>query len=598
MSPGGRPAGRFLIIAVLLAVLLTISGETWVLGGQERNAASAPLLSNTSSRFLESYFNYKAAYEEPLARAAGVPRIPILAGIVNHHFLARDLMGRFFAGIDPAGVRRVILVSPDHFKHLRGGKWFWGASLLPWNTPFGTMPADAAFLQDLLGRGGGALLDRAFMQEHGIYLLVPFIKQTFPDAAVVPLILSSSRDYAQFIVLGKSLRQQDGGDAVLLVSSDFAHGVTSRQARKLDAQSLAHLQRLRREVIGEIHSDCRPCLAALLGFLGDTPPAFTLVNHKTSRDFGSPQEENLTSYITGYYRRSTEPRARILFLGDMMFDRGIRKIAARKGYDYIFADLGELLRQNHLVVANLEGPVTSNPSQNLTAGRYEKNHYTFTFDPALPGALRRHQITLVNLNNNHILDFGPKGLAETRRRLSKEQIDYFGDPENVESRPLIKNINRIKVGFLSYNQFNNLGPERTLADLQAVRGKIHLAVIYAHWGQEYHPAPSPQTRKLARQFIDAGADLVIGSHPHVVQEKEIYRGKRIYYSLGNCVFDQYFRADARQGLAVQVAIDSDLGLTFKEIPLTLNKNGQTKVSGEMVRPWIADTENRKPKTEN
>jgi poly-gamma-glutamate synthesis protein (capsule biosynthesis protein) len=107
-------------------------------------------------------------------------------------------------------------------------------------------------------------------------------------------------------------------------------------------------------------------------------------------------------------------------------------------------------------------------------------------------------------------------------------------------------------------------------------------MVYAHWGLEYSKTPGEDLKETAHALIDQGADLIIGSHPHVIQEKEIYRGKRIYYSLGNFIFDQYFRPATRRGLAVKVVIDAkDLALSFQEFHLIMDRSGQTKVENKL-----------------
>jgi poly-gamma-glutamate synthesis protein (capsule biosynthesis protein) len=100
--------------------------------------------------------------------------------------------------------------------------------------------------------------------------------------------------------------------------------------------------------------------------------------------------------------------------------------------------------------------------------------------------------------------------------------------------------------------------------------------MYTHWGREYMTEPDNGEITLAHEFIDSGVDLVIGSHPHVVQTKEEYNGKIIYYSLGNFVFDQYFDPNTREGLAVEVTIDpNDKSIIAKDFPIMLGSSGQT-----------------------
>jgi len=133
---------------------------------------------------------------------------------------------------------------------------------------------------------------------------------------------------------------------------------------------------------------------------------------------------------------------------------------------------------------------------------------------------------------------------------------------------------------VSYNQFSDLpeGVEQqsTIEEIQKARQYSDIVVVFSHWGTEYNLGVDDSTRDIAHSFIDAGADLIIGSHPHVIEPIEIYKEKRIYYSLGNFIFDQYFSEDVRNGMGVEVKIDKQSKqLDFSEEYFHLNSNGQT-----------------------
>lgn len=549
-------------------------------GREPPRTAATPPWDQPQGPFLQSFFQNRAAYEDAFAAAGSPPKVRIQAGVVSHHLLARNLIASFFAGIDPQGVERVILVAPDHYRRLAGRQELFYTTLLPWETPYGFLEADASFLQGWLADGRGARHDGAFRQEHGVWVLAPFIKRTFPQARLAPFILRGSRDYAEFYRWGERLGQASRERTVFLVSCDFAHGVDAAAARRLDRVSLSCLTHLSLKNLGDIQADARPGLAALAGFLGSGPRDFVLVSHRTSADFGSRDAGNLTSYIAAYYRGPPPPTFSILFLGDLMFDRAIRKIAAEKGLDYPFLGVADLLRGHRLVVANLEGPITDQPSVSLGRHPGERNHYVFTFPPALADTLREHGINLLHLGNNHLLDFGPAGAAQTRQYLEQAGLDFFGDPLAGEGYAL-QEIDRVRLAFVSHNQFAGRSVEKTLEAIKGARPRVHLVIVYAHWGGEYRREPGERLRRLGRLFIDAGADLIVGSHSHTVQPREAYRGKMIYYSLGNFIFDQSGREETRRGLALKVKVNpADLALDFEEIPLYLEKNGQTIYKGK------------------
>jgi len=271
----------------------------------------------------------------------------------------------------------------------------------------------------------------------------------------------------------------------------------------------------------------------------------------------------------------------LLFAGDLMLDRHIRQKAQSSGYDFILEPLTNLFSQQDLVIANLEGPVTDNNSISLGSEIGSPRNYVFTFSPDSLATLTKNKIHLVNLGNNHILNFGNKGLTTTLSYLDQNQIAYFGQPEAAQNYRILEFQGK-KISIISYNQFISGGLAQTLTNLNQTLNQSDWQIIYAHWDNEYAPQSSPATQKLAHQFIDAGADLVIGSHPHVVQQTEIYQGKTVYYSLGNFVFDQYFSKETQTGLLVQVKIDPISGnFSFADYQIKMDLSGQTQLSSKV-----------------
>ena len=253
---------------------------------------------------------------------------------------------------------------------------------------------------------------------------------------------------------------------------------------------------------------------------------------------------------------ATKPTAHatILFGGDMMFDRFIRNVAEKKGGDFIFSCLDTLLKSEELVVANLEGPITDNASKSMGTAPGADGNYTFTFPTSTPALLFAHNIRLVNIGNNHIENFGLDGVRSTIAALSGARIDYFGD--TIDRTMEAKDIGGVPLAFINYNEFVGGAASTTVMQIQAAREQGMLPIVYAHWGIEYATTSPARIRVLARLFVDSGAELIIGSHPHVIEEREFYREKYIYYSLGNLIFDQYFDEDVRRGLMVRVVFDA------------------------------------------
>lgn len=286
------------------------------------------------------------------------------------------------------------------------------------------------------------------------------------------------------------------------------------------------------------------------------------------------QESNFSSVIV-----SDLPKAKdihILFGGDLMLDRSIRSIANKNGYDYILSNLTDFFINKDLVVLNLEGPITSNKSVSINSKIGSTSNYIFTFEPIVTDTLLRNNIKLVNIGNNHMLNMGISGLAETKDNLFKNDISYFGNIDMGESYVYKTDIDGIELSFINYNEFINDGLTTTMDQIEKAN-ETDFIIVYAHWGQEYVKTATMNQVSLAHQFIDAGADLVIGTHPHVIQNSEVYKDKYIYYSLGNFVFDQYFSPDTKKGLLVDMIINtSNPNLPiYEEYYVDMKPNGQS-----------------------
>ena len=192
---------------------------------------------------------------------------------------------------------------------------------------------------------------------------------------------------------------------------------------------------------------------------------------------------------------------------------------------------------------NLEQPVTRSEE------RIEKQ-YNFKMDSRYLETLRFGGVSLVHAANNHIFDYGVEGVRETMRSLDSAGIRYIGIGDNLDSARSLR-IVRVKgrtVGFLGYYGSGDFAATATspgvaprivsyvLSDIRRARTRVDYLVVSFHWGAELEPEPEPWQVRLAHRAIDAGADLIVGHHPHVLQGIELYRGKAIAYSLGNFVF--------------------------------------------------------------
>ncbi|MDO8470315.1 MAG: CapA family protein [bacterium] len=278
---------------------------------------------------------------------------------------------------------------------------------------------------------------------------------------------------------------------------------------------------------------------------------------------------------------------RLLFVGDIMLDRGVRlhveRVAEGAGNpSFSFAKIADYLRSFDLVVANLEGPVSD-------AGERVGSIYSFRMNPDVVPALVAANIRAVNFANNHVWDYGRQAFEDTLARLSVAGIGYFGAGRNAAEAyaPYVLEREGIKIAFVGFTEFLRqveatnersgiafADPETVRAAIIQARQQADIVIVSFHMGEEYRPEPMERQRTLARLAVDAGADLVVGHHPHVIESHESYRGKEIFYSLGNFVFDQSFSTSTMTAglLEVDIAGGSIVRTNLRQG--TINRNFQ------------------------
>ena len=236
----------------------------------------------------------------------------------------------------------------------------------------------------------------------------------------------------------------------------------------------------------------------------------------------------------------------IAAVGDIMLGGRGAAVLADRGVDYPFLGAATLLKKADLSIANLEAPLTRRGTE------FRDKRFRFRAAPQIAPALKRAGLSVVTLANNHILDFGAKGLADTLFHLSSANIAYAGAGMNLAEarRPAIATAKGKTVGVLAYSLtlpsefFAAPGRAGTAPgylrhvcdDIGRLRGAVDHVVVSFHWGGELLATPRAYQVAMARAAIEAGADVILGHHPHVLQGIERYKGGLILYSLGNFAF--------------------------------------------------------------
>ena len=264
--------------------------------------------------------------------------------------------------------------------------------------------------------------------------------------------------------------------------------------------------------------------------------------------------------------RSQPVRTRLLVFGDVNLGRAVGQQILKGNVGYPFEYVADSLQKADVVFINLESQL----SDQKGVTEHPKYNMVFTGPPDGALSLKQAKIAVVSTANNHAYDYGNRALRETIENLSSAGIEFVGTTLDsvAESMPAIVERGGTKIGFLAYTQFVNTKSnwggriavferERVRRDIEAAKAAVDFVVVSYHAGAEYVDAPSSRLRQEFRYLVECGADLVIGHHPHFVQGIERYKGKLVFYSLGNFVFYQPQREWTQFGLGATLDILRD-----------------------------------------
>jgi gamma-polyglutamate biosynthesis protein CapA len=270
--------------------------------------------------------------------------------------------------------------------------------------------------------------------------------------------------------------------------------------------------------------------------------------------------------LTGLVLPPPPPRAntsfnRLLFAGDVMFSRAVRReMLAEHDPALPFRKVAPVFAAADLAFVNLEAPFSDK-------GPYFAGGLIFHSAPEAIAGLELAHIAAVSTANNHSRDCGPHGVEFTLSWLRTHHVEPVGSAETADAahRGVVLTRNGVRFGFLGYTFDQQNGNWRDIdsrialadpavmcSDVRALRSRCDVVIVSMHNGIEYMPKPNAAQIAFAHAAIDAGAVLVVGHHPHVVQPVERYKRGIIFYSLGNFVFDQFQREATQHGAVAEV----------------------------------------------
>ena len=273
----------------------------------------------------------------------------------------------------------------------------------------------------------------------------------------------------------------------------------------------------------------------------------------------------------------------VIFTGDILLDRGVRRVINQHGVDHLFSDgIDSVFRSAQVVVGNLECPATK-----IDAPVFKQ--YIFRGEPEWLEALKRHGITHLNLANNHSIDQGREGIIDTYQNILAAGMTPLGAGENMQqaAAPVLLASAPRKVWLvpslrLALENYAYL-PDKPCVSQEPMDSLLQrvfrlrqadstaVIIVSLHWGGEHTLEPVPRQRHDAHMLIRAGADVLICHHTHTLQTIEDYHGHKIYYSIGNFIFDPTKPLNSKACIVRLTVTKEKDGLQVETIPVDIRR---------------------------
>lgn len=484
----------------------------------------------------------------PKSKVVEISQSQIIGGIVPHHLYVQDIIADFFRHLPEDEIDNLFLLGPNH-----------------------------------LEIGDENIVRSPTFSDQSISSLLPFIANTYSHAVLATFLFKHATSLQECQKLASELATIPGRN-LLLVSLDFSHYLTKEQA---DVNDLVTLQAIRSRdyaTILKMSSDYldspASLVTALLYFDLKGNNNLNILAHDNSGSRGNPYAPT-TSYYSMIFDIAQSPLATpiespssselvtILAVGDVMLGRSVNQNIVESGdSSWPFRYVKDTLKQADITFINLESPLVKNCP-------VTESGMIFCGASSNVVGLVSSGVDVASVANNHATNYGIQGLAETVATLDANGIKVVGQGE-----PAVVSRRGHQYAFLSYNDvgrypgISSADPATISAAINSAKQLAEVVLVSFHWGSEYQNTPNARQVQLAHAAIDAGADVVIGAHPHWVQTKEIYQGKPIYYSLGNFVFDQEWSVETKKGLAVRLTYQGLDLLKTEELPVFIQNYGQ------------------------
>jgi AmmeMemoRadiSam system protein B len=475
-------------------------------------------------------------------RPDAVHPIEVTGISVPHHLLAADLIARGFWAAAGNRYERVIVISPDHFN--RSQRPF-ASTQKDIDTAFGPLRNDRAATASLLA--DGQLFDESdlFAQEHGIAALLPFVKYFFPDAGIVPVVVSYGSTRADWERAVAALDKLAGPGTLIVQSTDYSHYLPHAAAQRRDQETLNIISAEDVDGIARLvqpdHMDSKGSQYIQMQLQAGTKGARgTVIANRSSTEYSAIGTKT-TSYIVTIY--TTDPRAAtylryddheiVYFGGDVFIGRWLTQpLADPDVAQHIVEEIRSVTHGSPMIV-NLEGLLLNDPPPGLNPDL----HVMYS-GLALP-ILKALNVKVAGYANNHSHDLGANGVKESVAILNRAGIVPLGHMQTGS----VGRLGLVAVNFVGARDYKGYPVIRQASELERLcRMEVRSPLVaFVHWGEEYMRVARPADLAAAETMHGCGVNAVIGAHSHQAATRiEAMQGGEYQttFSLGNMLFDQ------------------------------------------------------------
>jgi AmmeMemoRadiSam system protein B len=545
-------------VYVLLAVLHLLALQTFARA--EQRLAGLPSLYSAAEPFL------MAIEAERLTRK---PELKVTGIAVPHHLLAADLIARGFWATSGNSYRRIIILSPDHFRRSRRPL---ATTRRDIDTPLGAVRNDQAATGALLSNA--ALFDDSdlFEREHGIAALLPFVKYFFPDVPVIPIAISYGSTPADWDAAVAMLASFAGPDTLIVQSTDYSHYLPQEIAVHRDQETLnviaANDIAAVKHLLQPDHMDSKGAQYIQMSLQTTVGKARGIVIANRSSSEYSAMGNRTTSYIVTVY--STDPKQGaklkyddqdvIYFGGDTFIGRGFLKPLADPDVARFVTRQILAVTGGAPMIVNLEGVLLDELPANASFDLHMMH------GGLAVSILQAINVKAASLANNHSDDFGENGVRSSEAILAHADIKPLGHMKVVE----FDHFSVVAVNFIGVRDYKGYPVVKSLADLSEVcqmKARSPLIAL-AHWGAEYTHEPRRADYAAARVLHTCGVDVVVGAHTHEASAGvEAMQGGeyQLTFSLGNLLFDQ--RGDRASSALLEMRLFKQGSYATRLVPL-------------------------------